>query len=48
VPIGTRDSAQRVVDAHPAGTTYLIKRGIHQNVFSARPESGDSFCGECR
>jgi parallel beta-helix repeat protein len=44
--IGTTDNAQRVVDAHPAGTTYLVKAGTHQNNFSIRPKSGDTFCGE--
>jgi parallel beta-helix repeat protein len=44
--IGISDDAQRVVDAHPAGTTYLVKSGIHQNNFSVQPKSGDTFCGE--
>ena len=46
VVIGTADDAQQVVDAHFAGTTYLVKAGIHQNNFSVRPKSGDTFCGE--
>jgi nitrous oxidase accessory protein NosD len=46
VAIGTGDDAQRVVDAHPAGTTYLVKGGTHLRNFSVRPKSGDSFCGE--
>jgi hypothetical protein len=46
VAIGTADNAQSVVNAHVAGTTYLVKAGIHQNSFSVRPKSGDSFCGE--
>jgi hypothetical protein len=46
VAIGTVDNAQRVVDAQPAGTTYLVKSGTHQNNFSIRPKSGDTFCGE--
>jgi hypothetical protein len=44
--IGTTDNAQRIVDAHPAGTIYLVKAGTHQNNFSVRPKSGDAFCGE--
>jgi len=46
VAIGAGDDAQSVVDAHAAGTTYLVKAGIHQRNFSVRPKSGDSFCGE--
>jgi parallel beta-helix repeat protein len=46
VAIGTGDDAQRVVNAHPAGTAYLVKAGIHLGNFSVRPKSGDSFCGE--
>jgi Right handed beta helix region len=46
VAIGTADDAQRVVDAHPAGTTYLVKAGTHLRNFSVQPKSGDSFCGE--
>jgi hypothetical protein len=46
VPIGTGDDAQRVVDAHGAGTTYLVKAGTHLRNFSVRPKTGDTFCGE--
>jgi hypothetical protein len=46
VAIGTGDDAQRVVDAHSAGTTYLVKAGTHARNFSVRPKSGDTFCGE--
>ena len=46
VPIGVGDVAQRVVDAHPAGTTYRIETGTHLRNFSVRPRSGDTFCGE--
>ena len=46
VAIGTGDDAQRVVDAHDAGTTYVVKAGTHLRNFSVRPKSGDSFCGE--
>jgi hypothetical protein len=46
VPIGTADDAQTVVNAHGAGTTYLVKAGVHERNFSVRPKSGDSFCGE--
>jgi hypothetical protein len=46
VAIGTGDDAQSVVNAHAAGTTYLVKAGTHLRNFSVRPKSGDSFCGE--
>jgi parallel beta-helix repeat protein len=46
VPIGTGDDAQRVVDAHGPGTTYLVKAGTHLRNFSVQPKSGDTFCGE--
>jgi hypothetical protein len=46
VAIGTGDDAQRVVDAHGAGTKYLVKAGTHLRNFSVRPKSGDTFCGE--
>jgi parallel beta-helix repeat protein len=46
VPIGVGDVAQKVVDAHPAGTTYLIKAGTHLRNFSVQPRTGDTFCGE--
>jgi hypothetical protein len=29
VAIGVGDDAQRVVDAHPAGTIYLVGAGTH-------------------
>jgi hypothetical protein len=46
VAIGPGDDATRVVDAHPAGTTYLVKGGTHLGNFSVRPKAGDTFCGE--
>jgi parallel beta-helix repeat protein len=46
VKIGVGDDAQSVVDRHRAGTTYLIKAGIHLGNFSVQPKSGDTFCGE--
>ena len=46
VPIRVGDVAKRVVDAHRAGTSYLIKAGTHLRNFSVRPRSGDTFCGE--
>ena len=46
VPIATGDNAKRVVDAHGAGTTYLVKTGVHQGNFQIEPKTGDVFCGE--
>lgn len=46
MPIGINDVAQRVVDAHSAGTTYVIKAGTHLRNFSVQPKSGDTYCGE--
>jgi hypothetical protein len=46
VPIGVGDDAQRVVDAHGAATTYLVKAGTHSRNFSVQPKAGDVFCGE--
>jgi hypothetical protein len=58
VPIGTGDDAQRVMNAHRAGTTYLIKAGTHQRNFSvqrsrAMPSAGSrarcwTAAGACR
>ena len=36
---------QRIVDAHPAGTSYTIGTGTHLG-FSVTPQTGDRFCGE--
>ena len=44
--IGTGDDAQSVVNAHGAGTTYIVKAGTHLRNFSVQPKSGDRFCGE--
>ena len=46
VAIGVGDDAQSVVNAHGAGTTYIVKAGTHLQNFSVRPKSGDRFCGE--
>jgi hypothetical protein len=46
VAIGSGDNAQRVVDAHGPGTTYVVKAGTHLRNFSVQPKSGDTFCGE--
>jgi parallel beta-helix repeat protein len=34
------------VNAHGAGTTYIVKAGTHLRNFSVQPKSGDRFCGE--
>ena len=46
VAIGIVDDAQSIVSAHRAGTTYIVKAGIHLRNFSVRPKSADTFCGE--
>ncbi len=46
VAIGVGDDAQSVVNAHAAGTTYIVKAGTHLRNFSVQPKSGDRFCGE--
>ena len=46
VAIGVGDVAQSVVNAHGAGTTYIVKAGTHLRNFSVQPKSGDRFCGE--
>ena len=46
VAIGLGDDARSVVNAHGAGTTYIVKSGTHLRNFSVQPKSGDKFCGE--
>ena len=46
VSIWPGDDGQRLVNAHRAGTTYIIKAGTHLRNFSVQPKSGDTFCGE--
>jgi hypothetical protein len=46
VTIDVDDDARSVVNAHGAGTTYIVKAGTHLRNFSVRPKSGDRFCGE--
>jgi parallel beta-helix repeat protein len=46
VAIGVDDDARSVVNAHGAGTAYIVKAGTHLRNFSVQPKSGDRFCGE--
>jgi hypothetical protein len=46
VAIGVGDDAQSVVNAHGAGTTYIVRAGTHLRNFSVQPKAGDRFCGE--
>ena len=39
------DSIQALVNANPAGTTFLIKAGVHRRQ-QVMPKNGDSFVGE--
>ncbi len=45
VRVSPGEDIQRIVDAHPAGTTYLLESGIHR-LQSVVPKSGDTFVGE--
>jgi hypothetical protein len=45
VPIFPGQNIQSVVNGHPAGTTFLLKAGVHRNQ-SITPRTGDSFVGE--
>jgi parallel beta-helix repeat protein len=45
VPIHPGESIQAAVNAHPAGASFLIKRGVHRRQ-SVRPKDGMSFVGE--
>lgn len=45
VPVHRGQSIQSVVDAQPAGTTFLIKAGVHRRQ-SVRPKDGMTFVGE--
>ncbi len=45
VPIQVADNAQNIVNAHTAGTTYMIKTGLHSG-FTVKPKNGDTYCAE--
>jgi parallel beta-helix repeat protein len=45
IPVG--QAWQPIIDAHPAGTTFLIKAGVHRGQ-QVRPRTGDTFLGERR
>lgn len=45
IEIAPGESIQAVVDARPAGTTYLIKAGTHRRQ-QVTPKDGDTFLGE--
>jgi hypothetical protein len=45
VAISPGQNIQSVVDSHPAGTTFLLKAGVHRNQ-TITPRTGDSFVGE--
>jgi parallel beta-helix repeat protein len=45
VPINPGDSIADAVRANPAGTAFLIKRGIHRRQY-VRPKDGNTFLGE--
>jgi parallel beta-helix repeat protein len=45
VSIMPGQNIQSVVNSHPAGTTFLLRAGVHRNQ-TITPRSGDSFVGE--
>lgn len=46
VAIHPGDSIQAAVQANPAGTTFLITRGVHRRQYVVRPRDGSVFVGE--
>ncbi len=47
VELNVGDNFQNIVNANPAGTTYLVKTGVHR-LQSVRPKDNDKFIGEER
>ncbi len=45
ITIAPGENIQTAIDAHPAGTTFLLGAGTHR-LQSVRPRSGDVFIGE--
>ena len=45
VAIAPGQNIQSIVNSHPAGTTFLLKAGVHRNQ-TITPRTGDSFVGE--
>jgi len=50
-PVGAVDvppgaDIQRAVDAHPGGTTFCLKAGVHAITAAVTPKSGHTFVGE--
>jgi parallel beta-helix repeat protein len=45
VPIPVEQSIQSAVDAHPSGTAFLIKAGVHR-LETVKPKTGNTFIGE--
>jgi parallel beta-helix repeat protein len=45
VVVRVGESIQAAVDAHPAGTTFVIKSGVHKRQ-SVSPKAGNTFVGE--
>jgi parallel beta helix pectate lyase-like protein len=44
--VGTSDEIQRIIDAHPAGTTYCLAAGRHRILAPLVPRRGDDLVGE--
>jgi len=45
ISIAPGESIQPVIDAHPGGTAFLIKAGVHR-LQTVRPKVGNAFIGE--
>jgi parallel beta-helix repeat protein len=45
VTVTTADDLQRVIDAHPAGTTYCLSAGTYRLETPLAPERGDAIIG---
>lgn len=45
VPIAPGQNIQNVINGYPAGTTFLLKAGVHRNQ-TITPRTGDTFVGE--
>ena len=46
VRIRVSDDARAVVNAHPAGTTFIFETGIHRLTAPITPRTGDTFVGD--
>ncbi len=45
VPIALGNPVQRVIDSHPAGSTFCLAPGVHRVSAPVRPRAGDALVG---